>query len=201
MNVGRSYRISEFVRWTRRKIYLLLFAGCVPVVAYQLLGWKWVAVPWTVVALLGTAAVFIVGFRNTHTAILVSFFIELEKGIKELYDLQGRSERIKNFPYPRQYAVINTLFVRIFCVLLPFGMLREFDVLGKIWLVVPFSALVSWMYLSLEQVGESTENPFEGGANDVPIAQICRMIEVEARELLGETHLPPVLRPRKDIIL
>ena len=70
-----------------------------------------------------------------------------------------------------------------------------------VWLAIPFSALVSWMYVSLEQVGESTENPFEGGANDVPISQMSRLIEVELREMLGETDLPPLLQPTNDIIL
>ena len=69
------------------------------------------------------------------------------------------------------------------------------------WLVIPFSALVSWMYVSLDQVGESTENPFEGGANDVPISQISRLVEIELREMLGENDLQPLLRPKNDIIL
>lgn len=143
--------------------------------------------------------------------IVINFFIEMEKAVKELLDHQGRSERIKNFPYPRQYAIINAFFIRFFCVLLPFGLLREFDALNAVatgwmkghmvWLVVPFSVMISWMYTTLEQVGASTENPFEGGANDVPIAQINRMIEIELRELLGDADLPVLLRPRNNIIL
>ena len=42
---------------------------------------------------------------------------------------------------------------------------------------------------------------FESGANDVPISQTCRMIEVELRDLLGETDLPPLLEPKNGIIL
>ena len=137
----------------------------------------------------------------TGGEIAINFFIEMEKAIKELLDLQGRSERLKNFPYPRQYAIVNALFIRIFCILLPFGMLKEFDALHRVWLVIPFSVLISWMYTSLQQVGESTENPFEGGANDVPIAQVARMIEVELRTLLGDAGLPPLLRPKNNIIL
>jgi len=57
------------------------------------------------------------------------------------------------------------------------------------------------MYTSLEQVGDSTENPFEGGANDVPISQISRMIEIDLREMLGEADLPPLLKPKNNIIL
>ena len=119
---------------------------------------------------------------------------------------QGRSERIKDFPFPRQFATINPLFVKLFCVLLPFGLLREFDKLNEsvdglmkgnmVWLVIPFSVLISWLYTSLEQVGASTESPFEGGANDVPISQMCRAAEIDMRQMLGETDLPPALQPR-----
>lgn len=138
-------------------------------------------------------------------------FFEMGKAIKELYVQQGRSEQMKDSPYPRQYAIINTFFVRLFCFLLPFGMLKEFDKLNEwidgsmkgymVWLVIPFSIIISWMYTSLEQVGESTENPFEGSANDVPISQMCRMIEIDVKEMLGETDLPPLLQFRNNIIL
>lgn len=43
-----------------------------------------------------------------------------------------------------------------------------------VWLIIPFSVIISWMYASFGQVGESTENPFEGNANDVPISQISK---------------------------
>ena len=52
-----------------------------------------------------------------------------------------------------------------------------------------------------DQVGESTENPFEGAANDVPISQISRLVEIELGEMLGETDLPPLLQGRNEIIL
>jgi putative membrane protein len=138
-------------------------------------------------------------------------FVELQKAIKDFFDQQGRSERIKNFPYPRQFATINSFFIKLFCLLLPFGMLKEFDKLNDgmegimkgnmVWLVIPFSVLISWVYTSLEQVGESTENPFEGSANDVPISQMSRTIEIDMREMLGETDLPPALQPKNNIIL
>jgi putative membrane protein len=124
---------------------------------------------------------------------------------------QGRCECIKDFPYPRQYATVNSFFIKLFCLLLPFGLLREFDKLNDsvegvikgnmVWLVIPFSVLISWMYTSLERVGESTENPFEGNANDVPISQMCRTAEIDLREMLGETDLPPPLEPKNNIVL
>ena len=67
MKVGKSYTLAEFLAWTRRKIYVLLVLAIIPVILYQLLGQKWVAMPWPVVAMLGTAASFIVGFKNAQT--------------------------------------------------------------------------------------------------------------------------------------
>ena len=67
MHSGKSYKFSEFLVWTKRTIVFLLILGVLPVVLYQVFGLKWLAIPWTVVALLGTATAFIVGFKNTQT--------------------------------------------------------------------------------------------------------------------------------------
>ncbi|PMS16665.1 multidrug transporter [Trinickia dabaoshanensis] len=335
MHLGKSYKFSEFLIWTRRQIYVLLIWGCVPVVLYRFLGFTWLSVPMTVVALLGTATSFIVGFKNVQTynrameaqavwtAILSgsrlwgmiardfpedrarskelvnrhiawltalryelrqpriwesmnrsfnmeyqrfyriperetaiedllpaylpeaelkqvlssanratriislqgaairllltsaqisgNFYMEMERALRDLIELQAKAEQLKNFPYPRQYATVNTLFVRFFCLFFPFGLLQEFDKLNDsvtgvmhgnmIWLVVPFSVVVSWMYTSLEQVGSSTENPFEGGANDVPISMLCLRAERDLKEILGEVDALPVFEPEASVIL
>ena len=43
--------------------------------------------------------------------------------------------------------------------------------------------MLSWT--RLERVGDVTENPFVGLANDIPIATISRAIEIEMLELVG----------------
>jgi ion channel-forming bestrophin family protein len=336
MHAGSAYSLKEFLLWTRRSIYTLLIIGSIPTILYQVFELHWIALPWAVVALLGTATAFIVGFKNTQTysrtwearqiwgailntsrswgtmcrdmildqpdisrtliyrhfawltalryqmreprpwenngkpqnkeyrrfytipewettvetelsrylsaneltyilgtknkavqimalqsATLKELFVQnkidsvqyvaLQQLVQSFYDNQGKSERIKNFPYPRQFATINGFFIKLFCFLLPFGMLRDFDKLNEsvegilkghmVWFVIPFSMLISWVFTSLEQVGESTENPFEGGANDVPISQMSRTIEIDLREMLGEKDLPPALQPHHNIIL
>jgi putative membrane protein len=335
MHAGKSYKVPEFLVWTRRKIYIIFILGLVPVILYELLDIKWLDIPWPVIGFMGTSAAFIVGFTNTQTykrtdegqqmwttifglsrswgIISRDFFnnpeksklliyrhiawltvlryqlresriwesankkhnaeyqryytipewetpleselgkyvsgedlqhilstnnkatqilslqsktikqlyengeiavlqsVEMERSIRDFYTQQARNEQMKSSPYPRQYAIINTFFVWMFCIMLPFGMLKDFDRLNEVvqgamkghmvWLVVPFSTIISWIYTSLEQVGESTENPFEGSANDVPISQMSRSIEIELREFLGETDLPEELQPRNDIIM
>lgn len=67
MHIGKKYSLLEFIVWTRRDIYLMIIFSTIPTVLFQLLDWKWLGIPWIPVALVGTAAAFIVGFRNTQT--------------------------------------------------------------------------------------------------------------------------------------
>ncbi|MGJ4789171.1 bestrophin family protein [Leptospira koniambonensis] len=329
MHVGKRYHLFEFLLWTRRDIYILLLLSAIPTVLFQVLNYHWLAIPWVPVALVGTAAAFIVGFKNTqsynrvwearqiwgsivnnsrsfgfmvrdyihadkiihkeliyrHLAWVTSLrfqlreskiwetansklhnkeyrlhynvleweskledeltkylspkelsfilakknrasqllnlqsqkikelkdkkkiipleYLELSKKITDLFEQQGKCERIKNFPYPRQFASINLFFIWLFVLLLPFGMLNEFEKLGKsfVWLTIPFSVLVSWVFVSMERVGEATENPFEGGANDIPITSLSRVIEIDLRELLDEKDIPAPIVAVNNILM
>lgn len=121
--------------------------------------------------------------------------IELEKMLLEFYNQQGASERIKGFPYPRQYASLNLWFIKIFVALIPFGMIQEFAKMGEnfVWMTIPFSVLSGWIFTTMERIGETSENPFEGSANDVPITTISRNIEIDMMEMLDMPHqLKPV---------
>lgn len=335
MHAGRRYTLKEFLYWTRRDIYVLIGFASLPTALFQFFHWTWLAVPWVPIALVGTAAAFLVGFRNTQTynrvwearqiyGAIVNYsrswgilvrdlireggkegihqemiyrhigwltalrfqlresrtwenirskvsnkeyssrytvdewknkpedalepflpekdlayvlarknrathiislqskqlrvlkeegridpldYVTLENLLVSLYEQQGKCERIKNFPYPRQFATINQMFVRLFVSLIPFGTLGEFSKLSAtmgswiIWLAIPFSVVISWVFMAMERIGESTENPFEGGANDVPITSMTRTIEIDLREMLDEQNLPPALTPVNDILM
>lgn len=130
-------------------------------------------------------------------------YVEMQALLKELYDQQGKNERIKNFPYPRQFASINVMFVYLLSIVLPLGFLSEFSKIGTncVWLTIPVSVVVGWVFFTLEQIGESTENPFEGNANDVPITSMSRAIEIDLRDMLGEDNLPEPLVANSNNIL
>ncbi len=128
-------------------------------------------------------------------------FLELEGVLQELFTLQGKSERIKNFPYPRHFASLNHYFMWIFVLLLPLAIIPQFAEIGKemsqnhptigglfIWLSVPFYVTVAWVFHTMERIGRTGENPFEGSANDVPISTIARGIEIDLRQNLGEAN-------------
>ena len=123
--------------------------------------------------------------------------------ITEMYALQGKCERIKNTPFPRQYAHFSGVFVLIFVALLPFGIVGEMAGRGvpMIWLTVPISVVISWIFWTMEGVGDSSEDPFENFINDVPMTALCRTIEIDLRQMLGETDIPEPLQPVNDVLM
>lgn len=120
-----------------------------------------------------------------------------------MYDDQGRSERIKNFPFPRQYASTALWMTLVFCVLLPFGLINVFEDHSSwmIWMTVPFTALITWVFFLMEMIGDYSENPFEGTYNDVPITSIARGIEIDLRQMIGDRDIPEPILPEKGFLM
>ncbi|WP_340201914.1 bestrophin family protein [Ascidiimonas sp. W6] len=129
--------------------------------------------------------------------------MEMVNVLSNFYTLQGKNERIKKFPLPRQYANISRYFVGIFIIFLPFSMIPELLKLGNlgVWLSVPITALIGWVYVMMEVIGDYTENPFQGMANDIPMLSLCRVIEIDLREMLGEVDLPPGINSKNGILM
>ncbi len=170
--------------------------------------------------------------RELRDAGLIEDFrhMELQNMLVEFYTLQGKSERIKNFPYPRQFATLNFYFVWAFIILVPYGVMDAFQQIGEnvisglmehehtdhigffhavshvigshfVWLSIPFSILISWVFYCLELIGENTENPFEGGPNDVPISNMSRSIEIDIRQLIDDHDIPGPFTWKNDIVM
>lgn len=136
-------------------------------------------------------------------------WLELQNCVTRLIDNQGKAERIKNFPYPRNFETVMTFLMYIFIFLLPFGLLKEYAALGKgtfledytIWFNIPFTALITWAFHILDTIGESSVNPFEGNPNDVPITQISRMVEIDMKDMLDDKNLPQPIAAQNNILM
>lgn len=137
---------------------------------------------------------------------------QFQSVLEEFYNLQGKAERIKNTPFPRQYGYFSRVFTWIFILLLPFGLLDVFedDAVTNIdleqvsswyvFLMIPFSVLISWIFMTMEKVGDNSEDPFEGRINDVPMTALCRTIEIDLRDMLDEEELPDPVQPKDNIL-
>jgi putative membrane protein len=132
--------------------------------------------------------------------------LNLQQMLQELTALQGKAERIKNFPYPKQYGSIGYHFVHIFMWLLPMAIIPAFAVMGLgvaksnpfigeyfVWLNIPFTVIVIWVFNTMLRIGLAGENPFEGSPNDVPISNISRGITRDILQIIEEdpANIPP----------
>jgi putative membrane protein len=119
--------------------------------------------------------------------------ITLEPNLAACNNWQTACERIKETPMLRQYEYFTRLFVWIFIVLLPFSLMDALKAMPA--LVMPFAIVIAFVFATIERVGAVNENPFENKIQDVPLTAICRTIERDLKEQLGETDLPPKLEP------
>jgi putative membrane protein len=125
--------------------------------------------------------------------------LKLQQILQDLTALQGKSERIKNFPYPKQYGSIGFHFVHIFMWLLPMALIPAFANMGLtiaesnpfigkyfVWFNIPFTVIVIWIFNTMLRIGLAGENPFEGSPNDVPISNISRGITRDLLQIIEE---------------
>ncbi|MFT4696619.1 MAG: putative membrane protein, partial [Urechidicola sp.] len=71
----------------------------------------------------------------------------------------------------------------------------------KVWFAVPFSMMVSWVFFTMEKIGDYSENPFEGIGNDVPITSLARTIEIDLKDMLDEQDLPDPIKSKDGVII
>lgn len=131
--------------------------------------------------------------------------VQMMTTVDACFVAQGQCERIKNTPFPRQVANFGQIFTWFFIILLPLAFVEIFESTVQIhdlnslmrheymFTLVPFTVLTSWVFYIMEKISDSTEDPFEGGVTDVPISSLCRLIEVDLIEMLGEPEVPKKL--------
>ena len=53
----------------------------------------------------------------------------------------------------------------------------------------------------MELVGDYTENPFQGMGNDIPMLSLCRTIEIDLKEMLGEENIPDPIQEKEGVLM
>lgn len=129
--------------------------------------------------------------------------MEFHHLIVSFYEDQGKSERIKNFPFPRQYSSTALWLTFVFSSFVPFGLLDIFKTIdGWMFWTCPFlAALIIWVFFLMEKIGDYSENPFEGTYNDVPITSIARGIEIDLREMINDENIPKPIQPENGFLM
>lgn len=126
-------------------------------------------------------------------------YLELQRTLDQLYDVQGACERIKNTTFPYGITLATRVLVWGFASILPFAVLdanMNLDVVE-----VLFCIAMSLSFVVIEELGETLKTPFEGRPNDTPMTALSRTIEIDLRQMLGETDVPPPIEPVDGVLM
>ena len=136
---------------------------------------------------------------GTDTAQQV-LLMQLDSTLSRLYDIQGGCERIKTTAFPDEVRFISRALVWLTAVVVPIAFLNPMqNEVTLLELVVVIVIVLSFMIV--EQLGASLKNPFENAPNDTPMTALCRTIEIDLRQQLGETDVPPPVEPKNGVLM
>jgi ion channel-forming bestrophin family protein len=116
--------------------------------------------------------------------------VDMDQMLSALAAVAAGCARIKHTPIPFPYTLLLHRTAWMYCFLLPFGLV---DAVG---LMTPFVvAIVAYTFFGLDALGDEIEEPFGLAMNHLPLDALCRELEINLLETLGETELPEPLRP------
>ena len=64
MYTKNVYTISQMMKWTRYETLIFILIISIWVACYYFFDLDWLRIPWTPIALIGTAVAFVIGFQN-----------------------------------------------------------------------------------------------------------------------------------------
>ncbi len=101
--------------------------------------------------------------------------------LRELYVRQGQSEAIKNTVLAWGYVYYTKILTWTLAATVVLSQLNGHSVAGT-----ALVACIATIFLTIEQVGRNLDNPFENAFNDTPLSSLCRSIEVDMLQQIGE---------------
>ncbi|NWK97765.1 hypothetical protein DM806_19315 [Sphingobium lactosutens] len=119
---------------------------------------------------------------------------QMERVLVDIANAQGGMERIKNTPLPYQYRFLPTLFTHMFCVLLPIGLVESLGFATPLG-----STVAGLMFMAVLRIGDDLTDPFADSVHDVPLTAMCRTIEIDLLQSIGD-EAPPPIQPVRGIL-
>jgi putative membrane protein len=111
----------------------------------------------------------------------------MESVLIDIANAQGGMERLKNTPLPSQYRFFPTLFTHMLCILLPIGLVETLGFATPLG-----STIAGLMFLAVLAIGDDLVDPFANTPHDVPLTAMCRTIEIDLLQAIGDEAPPPM---------
>lgn len=109
--------------------------------------------------------------------------VQLDTTVSRLTDSMGRCERIKNTVFPKSYSLLIHLIIYLFATLLPFG-LSDANISVEIGLTI----VIPTVFIAIERTSILMQDPFENKPLDTPMTALSETIEINLRQMTGDTR-------------
>nr|WP_290447410.1 MULTISPECIES: bestrophin family ion channel [unclassified Pseudomonas] len=107
----------------------------------------------------------------------------IESTLVDISNCQGGMERIANTPLPYPYVAFPRLFITLFCLIVPIGLV---ETLG--WFTPLASTVVGFMLLAIEKIGTDLQSPFRTSEHEIQMKALCENIERNLDSMLRVTE-------------
>jgi putative membrane protein len=121
--------------------------------------------------------------------------VQLDQQLCVLTHALNGCEKIKGTPIPFPYILMMHRVVHVYCFLLPFCLV---DSIG--WFTPVAVCVLAYTFFGLDALGDQIADPFDTQPNDLPLDAICRQVEINVLEILGEPT-PVALQPVEGVLL
>lgn len=115
--------------------------------------------------------------------------VQMDNTLVRLCDSMGKAERINSTVFPVTYRIFLHFAIYLFVILLSVS-LKEVSTL----LEIPLLTLMALVFFMLEKTAYVLQDPFRNRPSDIPVTAISRTIEINVRQMLGETKVPEPLK-------
>ncbi len=116
--------------------------------------------------------------------------LQLNNTLVRFCDSMGMAERINGTVFPSTYRKFLHFIVYLFVITLSIS-LKQVNMIFEIPLLLAIAAA----FFMIEKSAYDLQDPFKNRPSDVPVTAIARTIEINIRQLLGESNVPEPVKP------
>lgn len=106
--------------------------------------------------------------------------------LASLNEVLAGTERVLNTPLPLAYSIAISQITWVYVMALPFQL---WEALG--WITIPGTILGAYIILGIAAIGREIENPFGYDANDLPLDNFCKQLELEISVITSKPRPKP----------
>ena len=121
--------------------------------------------------------------------------IHVQKIVDSMCFMQTAAERIHNTSLPLAYSLLVYRTSILYVLLVPFAIAPTIG-----WWTPLFTAIVAYTFFGLDELAKEIQEPFRDRPMCLALSAMCRTIEIDALEVLGE-DTPPFLKPIGHVLM